>query len=115
MVLVYEDGTMGSMSYPKFLMQKELGRNLEKWETVDHINDNRSDDRVENFQILSRKDNILKSVKKGDMFYFICPECKKESERPLRHVRHARKQGKTGPFCSRECAGTYNARIQYSV
>jgi len=51
-------------SYPKYLMEKYLGRKLTKDETVDHINNDFTDNRIENLQILSRRDNIIKSAKK---------------------------------------------------
>ena len=38
MVIHYEDGSKGTKSYPKYLMEQKLGRELESDETVDHIN-----------------------------------------------------------------------------
>ena len=47
--------------YAKFLMEAFLGRILSKEETIDHINENPLDDRIENLQILTREENTRKS------------------------------------------------------
>jgi hypothetical protein len=47
--------------YAKFLMEVFLERILSKEETIDHINDNPLDDRIENLQILTREENARKS------------------------------------------------------
>lgn len=49
--------------YAKFLMEAFLGRILSKEETIDHINENPLDDRIENLQILTRSENARKSSK----------------------------------------------------
>lgn len=52
-----------SVSYARYLMACKLGRYLTNQEVVDHINNNRLDDRIENLQILTPKDNAIKSNK----------------------------------------------------
>lgn len=51
-----------TISYPKALMEIQLGRKLLKDETVDHIDENKSNDDLNNLQILSRADNARKAV-----------------------------------------------------
>ena len=106
-VIVDKDGNKKTKSYPRYLMELKIGRNLTELETVDHINEDFTDDRIENLQILSRSDNITKSklLKPAEIFKFICPVCNIESEKPMRDVRHNRNNGKSGPYCSRVCAG----------
>ena len=41
-------------------MENHLGRLLEDWETVDHIDNDETNDEISNLQILSLQDNILK-------------------------------------------------------
>ena len=112
-VLKY-DNKKTTMLYSRWLMQKHLSRKLTYDETVDHINEDYTDDRIENFQILSRaenarKSNLIQNPKKT--YSFICPICKKNTEKDLRRVKwNNKKQGKSGPFCSRSCAGLYNQR-----
>jgi hypothetical protein len=91
-------------SYPRFLMSQYLGRKLEKYETVDHINNDHTDDRIENLQLLSLADNIRKSAPKRKTFTFRCPWCKNKVTKYMNQIKHNKKQGKKGPYCSRSCA-----------
>lgn len=104
-VMHYDGVSKRTQSYPRYLMELYLGRQLETWETVDHINGDFTDDRIENFQLLTLAENIRKSAKPAEVYQFICPTCGKWSEKPAHKVRHNRKQGKRGPYCSRRCAG----------
>ena len=59
-VLISHDGSKHSTSYARYLMSISLNRYLSDEETVDHINEDKTDDRIENLQILSSTDNIKK-------------------------------------------------------
>ena len=59
-IIIRLDGKSTTISYPKFLMQNLIGRDLAEDETIDHINGDFTDDRIENLQILSRIDNTKK-------------------------------------------------------
>lgn len=104
-IVVYTNKTRDTISYSKYLLEQHLGRKLESWETVDHINEDFTDDRLENLQILSRPDNAKKSSKQAEMITFICPICLKEATKLAREVRHNRALGRKGPYCSRRCGG----------
>ncbi len=90
-------------------MELHLGRALEYWEQVDHINDDPSDDRIDNFQILSQAENNLKYItnsgRTAPMYEFVCPMCEEVVSKRLSVVRHNQKQNKSGPYCSKSCAG----------
>lgn len=111
MVIIKDDGTKTSMSYARYLMQQHLGRILESWEEVDHIDNDKTNDSIENLQILSRKENILKErslpQNQRKMYSFICVNCNQPAIKYLNQVKSNHKKGKTGPFCSRRCAGQY--------
>lgn len=62
-MLIAPDGTRKCTAYARYLMSVKLGRYLDKTETVDHINEDKSDDRIDNLQILSNADNIKKHAK----------------------------------------------------
>ena len=47
-ILVHEDLSRQTMSYPKYLMEQHLKRALLASETVDHINNDFTDNRIEN-------------------------------------------------------------------
>jgi hypothetical protein len=94
------------MSYSRYLMTIHLGRILEDHEHVDHINNDKSDDRIENYQILSASENSKKFVKevlKGrKMLELIC-SCGSVFVREKRLCK-----GKKYVYCSKECG---NANI----
>ena len=98
--------------YSRYLMERHLGRRLEAHEHVDHINDDPTDDRIENLQIVSQLENTLKyhALHPKEMWDMECPECGKEFQKAAEEVRSARKKGKPGPFCSRQCSGKANRR-----
>lgn len=101
-------------SYPRYLLEQHLGRELTKEETVDHINNDFTDNRIENLQILTRAENARKEIqrehRKEKFYTFICPNCNQEATKPLRDVKGNRKKQKAGPFCSRKCAGQFTYR-----
>ncbi len=47
----------------RYIMENHLGRKLERWEHVHHINDNSLDNRIENLLILSNSDHQKIEVK----------------------------------------------------
>lgn len=106
MVMLYDKTTKHrtTMSYARYLMVKKLGRPLDKdLETVDHINGDTLDDRLENLQLLTRQENILKSVKPAKLIELICPVCKIKFHR-RRGQTHLVKGGDS-TCCSRRCGG----------
>lgn len=106
-------GKRKTVSYARWIMEQHLGRALRTEETVDHINEDRTDDRIENLQILTRIENNQKSIyfRYGDPYEtFICFECGKEGKQKKHDIQHNRKKGKKGPFCSRQCAGRFSVR-----
>ncbi len=114
-VIKRDDGRMTSKSYSKHLLEQHLGRALVGEETSDHINENSSDDRIENLQVLTRIENAKKSAAlgpKAETYVFACPECGIMSEKLMRHVKSNWKKGKVGPFCSRTCSGLHNQRLR---
>lgn len=89
-----------TMSYSRYLMSVHLGRVLEKDEHVDHLNNDRTDDRIENFQLLTPKENREKyhKLNPAPLFDFICPVC----NTPFKLAKN-RAWGKESPCCSRKC------------
>ncbi|HEY1249201.1 MAG TPA: HNH endonuclease signature motif containing protein [Nitrososphaera sp.] len=102
-----------TVSYPRYLMEQHLGRILEDWETVDHIDGDPTNNDIPNLQILSRSENISKSAKPRELITFTCPVCGTVATKYANDVKHNRKQGRSGPFCSRKCAGTFSAMRQH--
>lgn len=47
----------------RWIMEQHLGRKLERWEHVHHINDDSSDNRLENLEVLSNADHQRKEYR----------------------------------------------------
>jgi hypothetical protein len=91
-----------TMSYARYLMCVHLSRRLCIDEHVDHINDDRKDDRLENFQILTQEQNRRKYAEANPkkIYELICPICDEVFYRDM-----SRLWKKTNPCCSRKCGG----------
>ena len=105
--IVHDDGRKQTKSYPRYLLEQHLGRELLPEEHVDHINNDPVDNRIENLQILSQIDNSKKAaaLHPRKMYSFYCSCCGKETVKELGQVKHNWKLGKSGPYCGRQCAG----------
>ena len=105
-VIHYDGVTKRTQSYPRYLMEQYLERPLRDDEQVDHINNDYTDNRIENLQLLTQLENINKSSKRAETKQFNCPVCKIEFTKTLRRWKDNQiKQKKAGPYCSRSCAG----------
>lgn len=115
----YSDGSKGTTLYSRYLMEQKLGRRLDpNLETVDHINQDPTDDRIDNLQILSRvehgrKDNPGKPLVTQELTCIECGDSFYRSGRSLKETLSRLDSGRRGPYCSRSCVGLDSARIQY--
>lgn len=99
-ILYNSDKDRTTVSYARYLMSCELGRFLDATEHVDHVNGDRMDDRIENYQILSPKENHNKSLRTGETLHdFVCPVCSKQFQLT------SRQSHRLAPTCSRKCGG----------
>lgn len=111
-----EDGTTRTISYPKWLLEMQLGRRLDPdQETVDHIDSNKENNDLNNLQILPREEHSANDTRRVKPVKFKCAWCKKEFERSPRLVRDKARKNKAGPFCSRQCAGRYSRKLQLKL
>lgn len=108
-IVTRKDGTRTTVSYPRILMERHLGRQLLPEETVDHINEDPSDNRIGNLRLLSRSDNVKRSTYRVLDSRSVCAWCGV----PLTGLSKAQvRSKKAGPFCSRQCTGKYGAALQ---
>ena len=96
-----------TISYARYKMSVHLGRFLDKTEVVDHINNDKMDDRLDNYQILTVLENNVKSIKHRkagrSKVKFQCA-CSKVFIKS-RNCTHLVIKTKITDYCSRSCAG----------
>lgn len=115
-IVVEDDGTRRTISYPKWLMELQLGRKLDpNLETVDHIDSNFENNDLNNLRIMPRNEHSTEDTRRVKLVKFTCPWCKNEFERSPRLVRDKARKQKAGPFCSRNCAGKYSRKLQLKL
>lgn len=105
-VFVYPHRTT-SISYARYLMQNNLGRELDKNEEVDHIDNDFTNDDIGNLQILSKEENHRKQLElqAAEIWTGNCGICGVQFSKAASQVRANLKQGRSGPYCSKSCAG----------
>ena len=94
-----------SVSYARYLMSVHLGRYLTEDEHVDHRNDIKDDDRIDNLQILTQEENTLKHTRlRGrQMVEYECPVCAKVFSRRRKDSHFKSYQNGKSVCCSRSC------------
>ena len=115
---VYVKETKKTISYPKYLMEKELGRPLLPDEHVHHKDRNPLNNEVSNLIIMSHSDHAAEHARKYFDTTATCGWCGKEfmwtgkqQQCFYSNKRHHGHKSET-PFCSRECSGHYGKSMQ---
>lgn len=98
-LLVRYDGTKTSTSFARYMMCCKLKRYLTADEHVDHIDNDKMNDVIDNLQILTPIENTQKSKKQLSLNTFTCPVCNIIFQLPLQRSH------KIQPTCSRRCGG----------
>lgn len=99
-----------TISYARYVMSVHLKRFLDtNTEHVDHINNDRSDDSIENLQILTPKENKLKQetlYRELNPKYVTlnCYTCGNGFDYVAKNFRFHTRQGRLRFHCSRKCA-----------
>lgn len=110
MVNLVSETKRTTISYAKYLLSIHKKRWLNKEEEVDHINGDKSDDRIENLQILTKKENNLKRLKElgitRKMVEFKCGTCEEVFVREYNQTHLVKKANKS-TYCSRKCSSRH--------
>lgn len=100
------DGTRKTYAYAKYLMCVDKKRVLSKDEQVDHIDGDKTNDSIDNLQILSLAENMRKMTietgKSAKLVKCICTYCSNEFYREARQVNWKIKNG-AKLFCDKNC------------
>ena len=94
------NGEMTSMSYAKYLYTSHYECDVAEGDQVDHINNDKMDDRIENLQVISRKLNNAKKPIHREMVLLKCPVCGHDFLFPRGNL-----SSHPNPCCSRSCGG----------
>lgn len=93
-----------SMSYARYLMSVHLGRELDRHrEHVDHIDNDQTNDVIENLQILTPEENNAKAGKGITLLDLVCDFCGENFQREKR--QSGLSKGYKKNYCSRKCSG----------
>jgi hypothetical protein len=114
-IVVETNGIRRTVSYPKWLMELQIGRRLDIDDTVDHWDSDINNNSLENLRIVPRDQHSADDTRRVKKVKFQCAWCEKEFERSPRLIRDKAKKGKAGPFCSRNCAGKYSRQLQLKL
>ena len=111
-VILQKSGkSITTVSYARYLMSVFMKRFLKRTEIVDHINGVKTDDYLSNLQIISSKENNLKSSLQNNLgkkfVLLVCPMCKTEFELERRQSFLAK--GTKFNCCTRKCARQFSA------
>ena len=91
-----------SQSYPRYMLE-ESGEKLDSKLQVDHVNNDKTDNRLDNFQMLTPGDNIRKSSV-TEYLDWVCPECGQEFKLRAKRYRYETKNKRDQFYCSRRCS-----------
>lgn len=114
-IVVDRNGVRRTVSYPKWLMELQVGRQLTSDETIDHWDSNFENNDISNLRIMPRDQHSAEDTRRVKPVKFKCAWCDKEFERSPRLIRDKAKKNKAGPFCSRNCAGKYSRKLQLKL
>jgi hypothetical protein len=114
-IIVEKNNKRRTISYPKWLMELQIGRRLHPDETVDHWDSDIDNNDISNLRIIPRAEHSANDTRRVKLVKFTCAWCDKEFERSPRLVRDKSKNKKAGPFCSRSCAGKYSRMLQLKL
>lgn len=112
-IVMYPDGTRETISYPKYLVEQAIGMKLDRdMGTIDHIDGNFDNNNLSNLKIVPRVEHSTLDTRRVKLIKYNCLMCGKEFERSPRLIRDKAKKGKSGPYCSKSCAGKYARLLQ---
>lgn len=97
-----------STSYARYLMSVKLGRKLKRIEQVDHKDNDKLNDALDNLQILTPLQNAQKEAqRRGCAFVRLsCPQCRIVFEKQ-KNQTHLVIKSKLFDFCSRSCTARF--------
>lgn len=118
-IVIFPGGKRKTISYPRYIIEMNIGRYLTKEEEVHHIDNNEKNNVINNLVVIPTA--VHKRMQRGSKFeeltkeIHICPTCKMQFTLTLEQAKDRYfndLQGKHGPFCSKSCAGKFGTIVQ---
>lgn len=111
--IIKNDNVPGSTSYARYLMSIKLGHMVPDHLQVDHKDDDKTNDDINNLQLLTPEQNRLKEynryIENENISYgYECAHCGINFILSNREVTTRLFQKTERAFCSRSCAATFN-------
>ena len=112
------------VSYPRLIMENHLGRYLDKNEDVHHIDGNKSNNDIDNLEVIDHVEHEKQHNPKYHPYdvFKKCPVCgitfQWTEDRQKSFYKNLKRSNKENryllgkPFCSKRCVGIYGKRIQ---
>lgn len=118
-ICIFPNKSRKTVSYPKYIVETTIGRLLTIEEEIHHIDKDFSNNEISNLQIINTFTHSILHTTLYVSQDFICPVCAKEftlHHKQIKEILRNRSIGrsKTGPFCSRNCAGV-GSDIRYEI
>jgi hypothetical protein len=108
-VIVVKGNFKKTISYPKFLVECYLNKELSKEETIDHIDGDFNNNDFSNLRIVNRSQHSKYDSIKLIPLETKCPICGKKV---LINSTNSYNRGKVAGFCSKKCGGVYGKMVQ---
>lgn len=114
-IVIDRNGDRRTVSYPRFLMELQLGHRIPDDLTIDHWDSNVDNNDISNLRIIPRDQHSSQDTRRVKLVKCKCSWCGKDFERSPRLLRDKAKKGCRGLFCSRKCAGKYARMLQLKL
>jgi HNH endonuclease len=110
------DKSQYNTSYARYLYQVYHGVIVDDKLKVDHIDGDKTHDKIDNFQLLTASENNKKAIKElgldtSALYTLKCPFC----EAIFQRKRHSMTLHNRGYFCSKTCSGKFYTTLDQTV